>query len=189
MRSSPAVRSRIDTLVEGLERSEPRLIRCRVLIDSPHRHQRVGRRYHVRIELTVPGRRNLVINREPSKFHPPAAHEELTVALQDAFEAARRKLEEGVRLRRGLVKEHADPELSEGKVVRLVRESPTEGGLYGFIEDPRDGAEVYFHEHSIVGGSAVGFRPGMKVRFAREMGDEGPQAARVERTRPKRAKN
>ena len=188
MRSSPAVRSRIEQLVSELERMEPRLIRCRVLIDSPHRHQRVGRKYHIRIELTVPGRRNLVINREPSRFHPPAAHEELAVALQDAFAAAKRKLEEGVRLRRGMVKEHAPPEMETGRVIRVVQEAPEEGGLYGFIQDPRDGAEVYFHEHSVVGGRLSGLKPGVRVNFTRELGDEGPQAARVEWPRAKRAR-
>lgn len=180
MSSSPALRKRIEVLASDLERFEPRLIRCRVVVEVPFRHPRQGRRYHIRIELTVPGRRAIVVNRNPSRMHPPAAHEEVMVALQDAFDAAKKRLEEGVRVRRGLVKVPAVSARGQGKVVRLVRESPDEGGLYGFIEDGKDGAEVYFHEHSVAEGAAEELRPGMRVRFAREKGDEGPQASWVE---------
>jgi cold shock CspA family protein/ribosome-associated translation inhibitor RaiA len=186
MRSSPAIRSRVLLLAEQLERFEPRLIRCRVVVEVPHRHNRQGRRYHIRIELTVPGRRTLVVNRNPSRLHPPASHEDIWVALQDAFDAAKKKLEENVRVRRGLVKVPAPVTRSTGKVVRLVRESPEEGGLYGFIEDAEDGAEVYFHEHSVAHQAADTLRPGMRVQYTRERGVEGPQAAWVDTVRTRR---
>jgi cold shock CspA family protein len=186
IRSSLAIRSRIELLAQQLERFEPRLIRCRVLLEVPHRHQRQGKQYHIRIELTVPGRRMLVINRNPSRLHPPAAHEDVWVALQDAFDAAKKRLEEGVRVRRGLVKEHAATPRARGKVVRLVRESPEEGGLYGFIEDAQDGAEVYFHEHCVGEQALSRLRPGARVQFVRERGLEGPQASWVEPVRARR---
>jgi ribosomal subunit interface protein len=186
MRSSPAIRSRIEELASQLERFEPRLIRCRVVLEVPHRHNRQGRRYHIRIELTVPGRRAIVVSRNPSRLHSPAAHEDVWVALQDAFDAAKKRLEEGVRVRRGFVKMPAPVSRLEGRVVRLVRESPEEGGLYGFIEDAADGSEVYFHEHSVAHEAAERLRPGMRVQYTRERGVEGPQAAWVDTVRARR---
>ncbi len=59
------------------------IIGCRVIDESPHRHQQQGNHYNVRIDLTVPGS-EIVIKREENK--------DLNVAIRDAFEAAKRKL-------------------------------------------------------------------------------------------------
>ncbi len=59
------------------------IIGCRVIVESPHRHQQQGNHYNVRIDLTVPGS-EIVIKREENK--------DLNVAIRDAFEAAKRKL-------------------------------------------------------------------------------------------------
>jgi RNA polymerase-binding transcription factor DksA/ribosome-associated translation inhibitor RaiA len=64
---------------------------CRVLVDVPHRHHHQGKAYNVRITLVVPGT-ELVINREP--------HEDLYTAIRDAFDTARRRLDD-FRRRRG----------------------------------------------------------------------------------------
>ncbi len=58
---------------------------CRVLVESPHRHQHQGNQYNVRIDLTVPGS-EFVIKREEN--------EDLHVAIRDAFDAAKRKVRE-----------------------------------------------------------------------------------------------
>ena len=58
---------------------------CRVIVETPHRHQQQGNLYNVRIDLTVPGS-EMVIKREE--------HEDLYVAIRDAFDAAKRKLKE-----------------------------------------------------------------------------------------------
>jgi len=33
----------------------PHILSCRVLVELPHRHHEQGNRYHVRIDMTVPG--------------------------------------------------------------------------------------------------------------------------------------
>jgi len=80
------------------------IMSCRVSIESPHRRHRHGKRFRVRIDLTVPGA-ELVVGHLPEEH---AAYEDLRVALRDAFRAARRQLQDYVRLRRGFVKDHAD---------------------------------------------------------------------------------
>lgn len=75
-----------------------KIMGCRVLVETPHRHQQHGARYNVRIDLTVPGS-ELVVKRED--------HEDLYVAIRDAFDAARRQLQDYAARQRGDVKTHA----------------------------------------------------------------------------------
>lgn len=103
MTPSDAVRARIAKRVEELAQFHPRIMSCRVVLRAPHRHQTKGRLYSVRIDLKVP-RREIVINREPSVRH---AHEDIYVAIRDAFDALVRRLEDTSRRRRGDVKTHA----------------------------------------------------------------------------------
>lgn len=88
--------------VKRLDRYHPNILGCRIAVEAPHRHHRKGRPYRVRIDMTVPGA-ELVVGHHPQ--HNPA-HEDLQVALRDAFRAARRELQDHARTRRGEVKRH-----------------------------------------------------------------------------------
>ena len=132
---------------------------CRVLVEAPHRSQHNGVLYNVRIDMTIPGA-ELVVKREP--------HEDLYVAIRDAFNAARRQLLGHVRKQRGYVKTHDDPPM--GKVTRIY---PDQG--YGFIET-MDGRELYFHENCVSRGGFKEIHIGVLVRFAEGAGEQGPQA-------------
>jgi ribosomal subunit interface protein len=50
--------------VDDLEQFFEPIINCRVMVDVPHRRQRSGNRYKVRIAVRVPGD-ELVVNRDP----------------------------------------------------------------------------------------------------------------------------
>ncbi|HEX5136003.1 MAG TPA: HPF/RaiA family ribosome-associated protein [Planctomycetota bacterium] len=149
-----------------LERYFDRITSCRVLIEAPHLHQQKGQIYHVRVDLTVPGR-EIVVKRDPADRK---LHEDLYVAIRDAFRAARRQLQDYVRERRGLVKAHDTP--PHGRVTKLFAE---EG--YGFLETP-DGEEVYFHRNAVHEGFDE-LAVGSEVRYTEEEGDRGPQATSV----------
>ncbi len=95
--SSPAVEAAIREHVSRLDEVFTRITRCRVVIECPHKHHHKGRIWHVHLLLTVPGQ-ELVIGREPENDH---AHEDVYVALRDAFESARRALDAHTRKRRG----------------------------------------------------------------------------------------
>lgn len=133
---------------------------CRVIVEAPHRHHHKGVLYNVRIDMTVPGS-EIVIKREP--------HEDLYVAIRDAFDAARRQLEDFARRRRGDVKTHEAP--SHARVTKLLAE-------YGFLETP-DGREIYFHRNSVLDGGFDRLKTGAEVRFSEEEGEQGPQASTV----------
>ena len=94
MSKSPATETLIRERAAKLERFHDRITACRVVVEAHHRHQHKGRLYHVRIDLTVPGR-EIVVAREPADDH---SHEDIKVAIHDAFDAARRQLEDYVRV-------------------------------------------------------------------------------------------
>jgi ribosome-associated translation inhibitor RaiA len=68
-----------------LDKVNGHLIGCRVTVEGPGGHHRNGGPYKVRIDLSVPGS-ELVINQKEAP--------DLSLAIRDAFDAARRRLEE-----------------------------------------------------------------------------------------------
>ncbi len=97
MEHSPALEERIREKVKKLEQVYPRIMGCRVVLEAPHRHKHQGKQFIVRLDVTVPGK-VIVVNHDH--------HEDAYVALRDAFNAARRQLEEYGRIQRGDVKTH-----------------------------------------------------------------------------------
>jgi len=119
--------------------------------------------------LKVPDE-EIVVSREHDLHH---SHADPYVAIRDAFDAARRQLEDYARRRRQHVKSHEVP--PHGVVSRL------EPSLdYGMITS-NDGREIYFHRNSVVEGSFDQLTIGAEVRFDEEMGEQGPQASTVKR--------
>ncbi|MDA8049837.1 MAG: HPF/RaiA family ribosome-associated protein [Rhodospirillales bacterium] len=163
---SPALEARIREKAARLERFASRILRCRVTVESPHRHHHQGRLYRIRLEIVVP-RGEIVVTRESPQDH---AHEEAAVAVRDAFDAAARRLEDHVRNLRGETKHHESPLLS-GRVARFM-------GDYGFIETD-DGQEVYFHRNSVLEGAFDRLQVGDAVRVAVVEGEKGWQASAV----------
>jgi ribosomal subunit interface protein len=98
--ATDALDLRIRGWVAKLERVYDRIIRCEVLVETPHRHHRQGRQFHVRVRVTIPGGIELVSSHDPGR---DGAHEDVYVAIRDAFTAIRRQLEERVHERRAPV--------------------------------------------------------------------------------------
>ncbi len=167
MSPSEAIEAKIRKSAAKLERFYNRIISCRVTVDAPHRHKRQGKLYHVRIDISIPNH-EIVINREPSECQ---THEDMYVAIRDAFDAAKRKLQDYARLQRHETKIHEVPPF--GRIATLF---PEEG--YGFIEKP-DGSEVYFHRNSVLNKNFEQLAIGDEVRFSEEVGDKGLQASTV----------
>lgn len=150
-----------------LEQFFEKIMSCRVTIESPHSHHHQGRLYHVTVDITVPGA-ELVASRSSDKNH---AHEDVYVAIRDAFAAAKRQLQEYKRKLKNKVKTHEAP--LHGQVSELVDDQG-----YGRIQSS-DGRDIYFHRNSLVRGEYGELQVGSEVRFVEESGDEGPQASTV----------
>ena len=168
MDPSDAVRARVQKEVERLERFHDRITSCRVAIRAPGHHKRSGGLYEVRIYMALPGGGEVAVQRNPVKNH---AHEDVYVAIRDAFAAARRQLQDKDSKIEGEVKLHEAP--PQGKIARIFY---YEG--YGFIETP-NGGEVYFHRNAVAGADFEKLEAGQHVRFTEVLGEKGPQASVV----------
>ncbi len=98
MEPSPAIETRIRKWADRLTRYSGDIQNCQVWVESPHGHHRKGDLYGVRIRLTVPGE-EIAVDLQPSE-------EEVHLCIRKAFDAARRKLQDYERRRRGQVKAH-----------------------------------------------------------------------------------
>jgi ribosomal subunit interface protein len=169
MDASDAVEADIREKVARLDRFHERITSCRVMVEAPHRHHHKGNLYDIRIDITVPGEEIVVQRSGPEN----QAHEDVYVAVRDAFNAATRRLQDHVRRTTGRVKAHQVP--VHGTVVRLFRDKG-----YGFIETP-EGGEIYFHRDSVVDGSFEDLDVSQEVRLVVAYGESehGAQASTV----------
>ncbi|MBL8350632.1 MAG: ribosome-associated translation inhibitor RaiA [Burkholderiaceae bacterium] len=105
MEPSEAVETAARNKAEKLDRFCPDIMSCRVTIEQTHKHQQQGRPFAVRIDVTVPDH----------EFNVDRVQDEdVYVALRDAFDGVKRRLEDVVRRRRGQEKLHEAPVVDAG---------------------------------------------------------------------------
>jgi ribosome-associated translation inhibitor RaiA/cold shock CspA family protein len=169
MEPSPALDARIRQRAEELDQFFDRITACRVVVECGNRRHQQGNVFEVRIDLTVPGA-EIVVGRDSGANH---AHEDAHVAVRDAFDAARRRLEDHARDRRGAVKAHAVPD--HGRIARLLPDRDC-----GVIVTAA-GDEIYFHRNSVAGGAFDKLAIGVEVRFVAQPSEsaQGDQASTV----------
>ena len=85
---SDALTDSVNKRVEKLRRYNGDIIGGRVVLDSPHNNHHKGKVYSVTLELHTPNK-EVVVTQEQHDNH---AHEDLYVAIRDAFNAAERQL-------------------------------------------------------------------------------------------------
>ncbi|MDH5728703.1 MAG: HPF/RaiA family ribosome-associated protein [Gammaproteobacteria bacterium] len=153
----------IRSKAEKLERYYEDIMACRVMVETPHKHKQHGAMYNVRIDLTIPGA-ELVVRREP--------HQDIYIAIRDAFDAAKRQLlDNRARRRADLVRNNNISQ--QGKVSKLF---PDLG--YGFVET-KDGREIYFSIDDLSKLNIDEIEVGKPVKFAETKGANGPHARSV----------
>lgn len=182
---SDSAESVIRERIEELTRFAPKIMSCRVMVEAPHKRHQRGNRYHVRITIHVPGdqivvahqptlhgvERRLAAGAHHKATELAAVDRDLYTAIHEAFDLARRRLQDWIRRTRGKVKTHDEP--PHGRVIRLL-----EGEGYGFIAAD-DGREIYFHRNAVLGDAFGELDIGSRVSFSTETGDKGPQASTV----------
>ncbi len=98
IRPSDALYNAIREKAEKLDRYYERIMSCRVVLELAGRHKQQGKQFSVRVDLKVPGGEIAVTHEHD---------EQIEVALREAFDAVRRKLEDYARTQRGDVKHHS----------------------------------------------------------------------------------
>ena len=78
----------VEKRINKLERYCDQIITGRVVLDSPHNNHHKGKVYSVGLEIRTPSK-EVRVNQEQHDNH---AHEDLYVAIRDAFNAAERQL-------------------------------------------------------------------------------------------------
>lgn len=167
---SDAIEDLINRRVEKLNQLRRNLTRCRVTLEQPHQHATSGSPYRVRIDLTVPPDKDLVVDQRPGKN---ALNETLQTIIGRAFDAAERQLKKATARQRNEVKVHAQDENLALVARKFSKES------YGFLET-LDGEELYFHGNSVLHGDFSRLEVGTMVRYESELGEQGPQASSVQ---------
>jgi ribosome-associated translation inhibitor RaiA len=95
MDRSEALETMLRERAEKLAHVHPAITSCHVAVEPEGRHQHQGRKFAVRLDIQIKGKK-IAINRTP--------HEDAFVAGRDAFDAARRALDDEVDVVLGKVK-------------------------------------------------------------------------------------
>jgi ribosome-associated translation inhibitor RaiA len=103
---------RIRELAGRLEKFSSKIGHCHVVVEQPHQSATQGGLFDVHIAVSVPG--SVIVVRRSHATDPK--HEDAYVALRDAFDTAKRRLQEYERMARGEVKTHL--------AAREVQETP-----------------------------------------------------------------
>lgn len=167
---SDALEAAIRERVAKLDKLYPRLTRCQVAVEAPHKQHRKGNVYTIHIDLWVPGG-HLAVTREPHKPHEKYAAPDVYKAMRDAFDAAERQVLDYKRQINGDVKMHES--FFHGQVATLTPEAD-----HGFILT-NTGSQLYFHRNSLMDGNLDDLSPGQAVHYVETVGDTGPIAAKV----------
>ena len=88
---SDAIEERVREKVSKLAKHFGGMTRCRVVLEAPHRSPQKPKVFQIKIEISLPRRRPIVVRHEREGSH---AHEELPLAIRDAFEAALRRVDD-----------------------------------------------------------------------------------------------
>jgi ribosome-associated translation inhibitor RaiA len=108
IRHSAALEREIRSRIEDLEEYYDSVTGCRVLVELVQRRHEGGNRFHVRIDLTVPGdelvvahdaglhatAHDLELAKETKTDETDPAHTHAKVAIREAFDIARRRLQD-----------------------------------------------------------------------------------------------
>jgi ribosomal subunit interface protein len=94
---SPELDSHIREKAEKLGLFFDHIKSCHVIVEIPHKHHHQGKQFNVRIDIGVPGY-EIVVDRDHS--------DDVYIALRNAFDAAKRQLEDHVLKIRGQIKTH-----------------------------------------------------------------------------------
>ena len=161
--------------VARLEEIYDRLTTCRIRVD-----QRANNANHtippmVRIEMSVPGHKDLVVAHEPDHLQRKFQSPDLKNAINEAFRIAERRLsqyKDQLRDRTAEGKHEASNEML-GQVGEIT---PVDD--FGFLLTA-SGSLLYFHRNSVLSGDFDSLKIGDELTYVEDLGDTGPIATKV----------
>ncbi len=161
--------------IEHLEEIYDRLITCRVRVDQRNDNASHTIPPVVRIEISVPGHKNIVVAHEPDHLQRKFRAPDLRSAINEAFRIA------GDRLTRykDQLEDRTAPgthEAANELLGQVAEITPTED--FGFLLTA-SGSLLYFHRNSLLSGDFDRLERGDNVHYVEGLGDTGPTATKV----------
>lgn len=161
--------------VAKLEDIYQRITSCRVRVVLRADNSRHTIPPVVRIEIGIPGRKDIVVAHEPDRLQRRFQRPDLHNAINQAFRIAAQQLAE---LKHQLsdhtaTRRHEAAHEFHGQVAELA---PPED--FGFLMT-KEGGLLYFHRNSLLSGDFDKLRRGEEVTYVEEIGDTGPIATKV----------
>ena len=161
--------------VARLEQMFDRLTTCRVRVDQRANNSNNTIPPVVRIELSVPGHRDIVVAHEPDRLQRKFQAPDLHNAINEAFRIAERRLgqfKDQLRDRTAAGRHEA----ANGMLGQIVEITPAQD--FGFLLTASGGL-LYFHRNSVLVGDFDRLEVGDQLHYVEDMGDTGPIATKV----------
>jgi cold shock CspA family protein/ribosome-associated translation inhibitor RaiA len=173
--SIPWAEEEIRARIAKLEKIYERLITCRVRVDQRARNATGTIPPVVRIEMSVPGRNDLVVSHEPDHLQQKFQNPDLHNAINEAFRIAEDQLAEYKRQ----LDDHGREAFHEVESQALGQIADIDSdGDFGFILT-NTGGMLYFHRNSVLSGDFDKLERGEAVYYVEQAGDTGPTASKV----------
>ena len=173
--SSPEIENEIRQRIGKLEKIFDRLTTCRVRVDQRNSNENGTIPPVVRIELSLPGHKDLVVSHEPEHLQRKFKHPDIHNAVHEAFHTAERQLAE---FKAQLTNHKAEGTHEAANEFSGQIAEVTPGEDFGFLLT-KEGGLLYFHRNSLLSGDFNALKRGMSVSYIEEMGDTGPTASKV----------
>jgi len=161
--------------IERLEEIYDRVITCRVRVDQRNDNANHTIPPVVRIEISVPGHKDIMVAHEPDYLQRKFQAPDLKNAINEAFRIAEDRL---TRYKDQLTDRTAQGthEAANELLGQVGEITPTED--FGFLLTA-SGSLLYFHRNSLLSGDFDRLKVGDEVRYVEAVGDTGPIATKV----------
>src|SRR6185503_16650629 len=172
---SAAIEDAIQGHIERLERIFGHLTTCKVRVDQRNQNQNETIPPVVRIEISVPGHKDIVVAHEPGHLQRKFQAPDLRSAIHEAFRIAEDRL---ARYKEQLTDRTAPGthEAANEMLGQIAELTPAED--FGFLLTA-SGSLLYFHRNSLLSGSFDRLERGDEVYYVEGLGDTGPTATKV----------
>ncbi len=161
--------------ITRLEKLFDRLVVCRVRVEKRANNAQNSIPPVVRIEIGVPGHKDLVVSHEPEHLQQKFSDPDMRIAINEAFRIAERQLLNFKEQLKGRTKTPLHDVANQflGQVAELAQDKD-----HGFLMT-KEGGLLYFHRNSVLTGNFDALKRGDAVHYVEDMGDTGPTAIKV----------
>jgi ribosomal subunit interface protein len=162
--------------IARLEKLFDRLVTCRVRVEKrANNSNSISIPPVVRIEIGVPGHKDLVVSHEPEHLQQKFADPDMRIAINEAFRIAERQLLDFKEQLKGKTKAPYSDAQNQflGQVAELAPDRD-----HGFLLT-KEGGLLYFHRNSLLTGDFDALKRGDAVHYVEDLGDTGPTAVKV----------